>query len=282
MNFSIILNRLAVLACAGFIVGSWPARAEEQPFAFLYATDTEARGEAELEQWVIWKSGHSHENFSSFESRSEFEYGITSDLQGSLYLNYDWSRSRAHILGAPTDRDSFVSVSGELIYRVLDAEDDPIGLAFYVEPTWGAEEREFETKILLQKNFLDNRLRFAFNLNLEDSWDRDHGHWSKGGALELDLGLAYSLTPEWGIAAEFNNEREFDGLILGGSSHAQSSAYYFGPTIQYAADPITVTLGAQAQLPCADNLSNTPGAVEHGFASGAERYRLLLRLSAEI
>jgi hypothetical protein len=282
VKFSIILNRLAVLICASLIVDSWPATAEEQPFAFLYTADTLPGGEAELEQWVIWKGGHAHENFNSFKSRSEFEYGITGDLQGSLYLNYDWSRSRAHTPGAATDRDSFVSVSGELIYRVLDAEEDPIGLALYVEPTWGAEEHGFETKILLQKNFLANRLRVAFNVNLEDSWDRDASHWSKGSALEFGAGLAYALTPGWSIAAEFNNEREFDGLILGGSAHAQSSANYLGPTIQYAADPITVTLGAQAQLPCADNLSNTPDAVEHGFASGAERYRLLLRVSAEL
>ena len=282
MIFSNIPNGLAVFVSAAVIFWSGAANAEEQPFAFLYATDTEARGEGELEQWIIWKGGHAHESFNSFESRSEFEYGITGDLQGSLYLNYDWSRSRAHFPGVPTDRDSFASVSGELIYRVLDAEEDPIGLAFYVEPSWGAEEREFETKILLQKNFLDNKLRAAFNFNLEDSWDRDNGHWSKGGALEFGAGLAYALTPEWSIAAEFNNEREYDGLILGGSSQAETSAYYLGPTIQYAADPITVTFGAQAQLPCAGNLSNTPGVIEHGFASGAERYRLLLRVSAEL
>jgi hypothetical protein len=178
------------------------------------------------------------------------------------------------------DRDNFASVSGELIYRILDDERNPIGLAFYIEPSWGAEEREAEAKILLQKNFLGETLRLNININVEDVWDRDNGAWEKGSALEFRAGLAYAPTPDWSIAAEFSNEHEYDGLLIGGSTHAQSSAYYIGPTIQFAVEPLTVTLGAQAQLPWASG--SAPGAVEHEFVTDAERYRVLLRFSTDL
>ncbi len=280
MNFPNIIKRLALVTSGLLLLGLTGIKADEQPFVTLYTTDLEEQDTIEAEQWLAGAWGHSHESFRSFESRTEFEFGIASNIQGSLYLNYDWSRSRPYTPGSPTDRDSFAGVSGELVYRLLDDERDPFGLALYVEPTWGVEERELETKILLQKNILGEALRFVVNINFEDNWDRDAGTWEKASALELCAGVAYMPTPQWTFSAEFSNEHEYDGLLLGGSAHEQSSSYYAGPTIQYSLDPITITLGAQAQLPWADG--NAPGTVEHGFASSAERYRVLLRLSTDL
>jgi hypothetical protein len=262
---------------------SLPARAAElpfeQPFAFTYTTDIEEEGEGELEQWLGWKQGHGHNGSRAFQSRTELEYGITDDLQGALYLNYDWSRSRHD---GQDDRDSFVGVSAEVIYRLLDARKDPIGLALYFEPSWNAKERELEAKLLLQKNFLNNTLRFAFNINVEDAWDRDEGHWNEGSMLEFRAGLAYVLSPQWCLGAELSNEHEFEGLIFGGSSREKTSAYFAGPTLQFASELITVTLSAQAQLPWADSPSHVSNALEHGFVAGAERYRVLLRIGTEM
>ena len=251
----------------------------EQPFAFTYTTSVEEEGEGELEQWLGWTQGHGRDGARAFRSRTEQEYGVTDDLQGSLYLNYDWSRSRE---GAQIDRDSFFGASAEIIYRLLDVQKDPIGLALYFEPSWSAEERAFEAKLLLQKNFLNDALRLALNVNVEDAWDRDQGHWNKSSALEFRAGLAYVLTPQWCLGGEFSNEHEFDGLILGGSTHEETSAYFLGPTLQFSSDPLTITLAAQAQLPWADSASHAADALEHGFVAGAERYRLLLRISREM
>jgi hypothetical protein len=70
-------------------------------------------------------------------------------------------------------------MSGELIYRILGDERDPIGLAFYIEPSWCTQERGEEAKILLQKNFLGEALRLDVNINVEDAWDRDNGACEK-------------------------------------------------------------------------------------------------------
>lgn len=254
------------------------AQADDQPFVTLYSTDTDTEGEREVEQWFGWKTGETGAAFNDLLSRSELEYGITDDLQGSLYLNYEWSHFRS---GEPpySATASAAGVSGELIYRVLNVYFDPLGLAFYVEPSWSGQEREIETKILLQKNFINDSLRCVLNVNLEDDWDREIGGWDRDGAIEFDLGVSYNITSDWSAGFEFDNERSFDGLVVGGASHEQASAFFLGPTIDYAGAPLKVTFGAQAQLPWSTSPSGNPGTVIGGFETRAERFRLALRLS---
>ncbi len=57
-------------------------------------------------------------------------------------------------------------------------------------------------------------------------------------ALEFYTGAAYNITPEWSIGAELDNERGYDGLILGGSPAYAENAYFAGPTIQYVGHPV--------------------------------------------
>lgn len=255
------------------------AQADDQPFVTLYTTDIDTQGEREAEQWLFWKAGHAHGSFDEFLSQSEIEYGITDDLQGSLYLTYDWTRERE--APSPADVQSLVGTQAELIYRVLNVYFDPVGLALYFEPSYGPDARGIETKVLLQKNFLNDTLRFAFNTNFEDRWDRVAGRWQKTSALEFDAGLSYNVTPEFSTGLEFDNERAFNGLILGAPSAEQTSAFYAGPSLQYIAGLTKINFGLQTQLPIAENASHVSGAVQNGFASDAERYRIILRLSRD-
>lgn len=266
----------ALFLCAG------SAAADDQPFLTLTTTDIQPEGGREFEQWLNWKSGHSNESFNSFESRSEIEYGITDDLQGSLYLNYDWQRARAHDPFGPADTSDAVGASGELIWRVMNPYFDPFGLAFYVEPSISAAERAFETKILFQKDFFNATLRWAVNVNFEDNWEKNPlGRWEAASALEFNTGVAYNLTPDLSIGVEFDNERGFDGLILGGSPDAQTDSYYLGPTIQYLGRPWAVTFGAQVQLPVAGNPSHLAGTVVDGLTAGDEHFRLAMKVSRD-
>lgn len=267
------------LATVTFTLSAW---ADDRPFAFAYTTDIEAKGEKEIEQEITWSSGHANEAFQEIESRAEFEYGITDDFQGSFYLNYDWSRARLHLPPRPAETSNVSGIAGEFIYRLTNVYFDPIGLALYAEPSIGNGTRSFEVKALLQKNFLNDRLRFALNINAEDRWNKNGlGHYDQTSALEFYSGLAYEVTPEWNIAAEFDNERGFDGLILGGSPRYSENAYFAGPTLQYVGHPFRVMLGAQAQLPWADDPTHTPGALSHGYLSGAERFRVRLRIATD-
>lgn len=265
----------------GVVFSALPAHADDRPFITLYTTDLEPAGETEFEQGLRWYSGHAGESFQEVVAESEVEHGFTDNFQGSLYLTYDWSRTRS--LGGPANSADFVGTKAEFIYRVLSPYIDPIGLGLYFEPSWNPDHYGIETKILLQKNFLDDALRTVININFEDTWSRNGmGSWNKESALEFDAGAAYSVTPHWSLALEFDNERGFDGMVLGGSATEVANPYFLGPAVQYADGPLRIVIGAQAQLPIANNPTHTPDAVIDGFTADAEHFRLGLRLAREL
>ncbi|MBI3677643.1 MAG: hypothetical protein HY243_13615 [Proteobacteria bacterium] len=285
-------SRALKLAAIVLVLGAMPATADESPFATIYTTEILPKGGSETEQWLTWKNGKSHEAFNAIEGRTEIEYGLTGNFQISAYANYDWTLERTHPITGPADSGThFTGISAEAIYQVLNPFTDPIGLALYVEPRIGPGSREFETKVLLQKNFLDDRLVLAANLVLEDEWnlappdptappgskDFTH-HWAKNTELNVLAGVSYRFAPSWFGGVEFASQREYDGLLLFQHSSGAANSFFFGPVLHYAAQNYWVTLGAQAQLPWAMNLSGTAGETVNHFAHEEERYRVRLRV----
>jgi len=274
---------VGLLAAAALTVLPPLAHADDQPFVTIYTTDIEAAQAKELEQNVIWRTGHANEAFNEIVSRSELEYGVTDYFQASLYLNYDWAQTHPHPLPSATETDNAFSTSGELILRVLNPYFDPVGLAFYVEPTYGAKQREFETKVLLQKNFLNDTLRTALNVNFEDRWEKNRtGHFDKVSALEFDLGASYNVTSDFSVGLEFDNEHGFAGEILGGNASEAADSFYLGPTVQLISLPWAVNFGVQSQLPIATNPTGAAGAVVNGFTAADEHFRAFLRVTREL
>lgn len=270
-------------AVLGFIASGSMACADDRPFAFAYTTDIEAQGETEVEQEFTWASGHANEAFQEVESRTEIERGLSDNFQGSLYLTYDWQRSRPHPIVGAAETSSLPGLSGEFIYRFWNVYFDPIGFALYAEPSIGNGTRSFEVKALFQKNFLNDNLRAVLNINVEDRWEKNQlGHYDQTSALEFYTGVAYNVTPDWSVAAELDNERGFDGLLLGGSSAYSDNAWFFGPTISYEGQPFRLVFGAQMQMPWASDPTHTAGTLSNGYLANAEHFRLRLRLSKDI
>jgi hypothetical protein len=46
-------------------------------------------------------------------------------------------------------------------------------------------------------------------------------------------------------------------------------------------NPWRLILGAEAQLPCASDPTHTPGAIDSGYLSGAEHFRIRMRLARD-
>src|SRR6266853_4185692 len=144
---------LVVVLCVGA-----PAMAGESPFGYVYTTDTHPKGKREVEQWITQRHGQSQGEFDLWQGRTEIEYGVTDRLQTALYLNYggvnalhnrpDGTTGPGAFVPDDVDPDAryrkqlFESVSSEWIYRVLSPYKDPIGLALYIEPSWGPDKRE--------------------------------------------------------------------------------------------------------------------------------------------
>lgn len=210
------------------------ARADEPLFGFTYTTDLLPKGKVELEQWSTTRF-HKYPagKFWMQENRTEEEYGFRDNLQLALYQVYD-STSAYHNgpFGAttppeqfsyynpgPDDRfnaSKFIGISGEAIYRLWSPYTRPIGIAIYEEPTFGAGFIESESKIILQKNFRDDRMVLAANLTYAPEWrrlkDPDTGEVGINEETDANISLAasYRFMRNWSAAFEIFNEREFN------------------------------------------------------------------------
>jgi hypothetical protein len=155
------------LAAGGFAVVSLspisPVQADEPVFGFIYTTDLLPKGQKEVEHWMTWRHQKAHGYYDQIENRTELSYGVTDAFQLSGYLNYNWTRAHHNAVDGTTappeqfgdfsagpdehfNAARFVGVSVEAIYRVLSPYVDPIGLAFYLEPTIGPNFREIEAR----------------------------------------------------------------------------------------------------------------------------------------
>ena len=275
-----LINAMTVAWILGTLLAR-PALADETPLATLYTARLIPAGEAEIGQLMRFRAGKPHESFAALESQSEIEYGAAPDLQLAGYLNYTWQRE--HLGATPAHSGlSFTNASLEAIWQLADPATQPLGLALYLEPAYGPDHRELEEKVILQKNLFDQRLVLATNIALEQEWNRGAGNWQKNSELRLLLGAAWRLTPKWSVGTEFEAKREYDGLLIWQKSAPAADSFFLGPTLQYDSGEYSITLGMQAQLPFAANLSGDPGETVGGFAHEEERYRVQLNIECDL
>src|SRR5690242_20102652 len=151
------------------------AIADEPLFGFIYTTDTLPKGQMEAEQWLTLREGRSQGRFYVLQSRTELSYGLTDAFQLSGYLNFAYANANHNTPSGDTSppeifadyhadpgssfqKGRFESASLEGIYRFLSPYTDLFGAALYFEPSIGPRTYEMETRLILQKNFLDDKL----------------------------------------------------------------------------------------------------------------------------
>lgn len=256
-------NPKLVFVAAAVLSVAAPALAGESPFGYVYTTDTHPRGEREVEQWLTRRHGQSRGDYDLWQARTEIEYGITDRLQTALYLNYDHVSAFHNRADGTTGPGAFVpdaadpdarysrtffqSFSSEWIYRLFSPYKDPIGLALYIEPTWGPDQRELETKLILQKNFLDDRLVWAANFTAAAEKERFHGEWEREGELELTTGLAYQIAPRWHAGVEYRHHRGYAGRGFAADKRVYAASF-LGPSVHYASRNWWVTATFLTQI----------------------------------
>ncbi len=306
-------SRLCALAALGMAVaGSTAAHADEPLFGYIYTTDLLPKGKAEIEQWTTLREGRSQGEFHVIQSRTEVSFGVTSNLQISGYANFDWTHVNRNApdgstaapevyadynvdSSRPYTKTRFESVSAEAIYRFSSPYTSAIGAAIYVEPSIGPNTKELEVRLILQKNFMDDKLVFAFNATLGYEWRRLHGdpeadpasidfvsHIDKETDINFGLAASYRFARGWSFGPEVQNEREFAGLNPFRSDQRTNLAWYAGPTLHYGGRHFFATLTTLFQLPLAKDYANPPAEtfVVHGITNGDdfEKYRFRLKL----
>lgn len=249
-----------------------PAHAGEGAFGWIYTTDLQPKGTSELEQHVFLQQGQSQGEYSNWKFRTEYEYGVTDNYQVAVYLNSRYVHARRNGVdgrtgGPDTDfSDDFdtlrsygkfrvESASVENIWRLKNPLTDGYGLALYVEPEIGPHVRELETRLIAQKNFLDDTLIVAGNVMaaVEREEGAESGELEKATMLDLTAGVTYRFASHWSVGLETRNHREFAGYGFGNREH---SAWFLGPNLHYASQKWWVTAAWRHQLPVVQTFSD--------------------------
>jgi hypothetical protein len=277
------VRSLSAAVFAASLAFAGAARADDQPFLNLDATDIEPQYAYELEQNVGWATGLTGRAYNAISGVTEIEYGLTDRLQLAILTSYGWDHEHEHLFPAVPSVSSseWGGIEGEAIFQAMNVYFDPIGLGFLVAAGAGPNSRAVEAQVLVQKNYFNDRLRLVANIGGELGSEKD-GAWSDVSALIVSAGAAYNITWEWSAGLEFNAEHEFDGLLINGRGVPGVTTYFLGPTIQYVAHPWTASLGFQVQLPWAQDPSHAPGSVTGGYLANAERTRVALRITRDL
>ncbi len=296
--------KMKIAFLAAFLTCVCIVRADEAIFAWTYTTDLLPKGRWEFEQWMTARWDKEHGDYNAFDFREEIEYGLTDNFQVSLYLNHHYIYANndfpaenparpgrrlpgvygtggedvhaGHDPAIPFDSYHFESISFEGIYRILSPYKSPIGLAVYFEPAVGDQEIELEWKALLQKNFFEDRLVWALNLNYELGYEKnDQGSYDRDGMFEWFTGLSYRVARNWSGGLEFWNHHEFADATI-----HEHSAYFLGPTLHYGGERWWATIGFLHQLPVGQAFSqeNKEFAAHDGYIFGDEHEKYYVRL----
>ena len=163
------------------------AHAGEGVFGWIYTLDLQPQGKLEFEQRLQLNRQQASGSYNAWTARSELEYGLTSNFQVAGYINSYYTNANqnytnpeacgdsptctggygvpsSHDPSTPYRKSGIEGGSLEGIYRMSNPVTNPIGVGLYLEPTWGRNKDEIEARVLLQSNFMDDRLILAGNV----------------------------------------------------------------------------------------------------------------------
>ena len=219
--------------------------AQDRVFTYTYQSGVLNKGQREIELWNTYSTGKT-EFFNRLENRTEFEIGLGHRLQTSIYLNLTTETNGVDNPsgGKSLETENQISISNEWKYKLLDAVADPVGVALYGEVGIGTQEKELEAKLIVDKKFDKFTLatNAVFELEKEVGVVSDVIEWATEHKAELNIGLAYSLSPKFQITTE----HAFRNVFIDGQ--LKHSALYSGVGLSYAMDNFWINLTAMPQV----------------------------------
>lgn len=262
------MNRMLASALLGAaLVAAQPARADENYFAYSYGTETLPKGGTEAYLWATDRRGKGLGDYDAQDYKLELEHGFSDRFQASLYMNF----ISHHIDGlAPElddqDRDfAWNGMQASFKYAFTSPYKDGIGVAVYVEPGFArygkksgerATQLSLETKLLLQKNFLQDKLIWVGNITAEQEFEHEGGdEWESELEFELSSGLAYNVAPGLHLGVEGRYTAAYENFPE--EFHRADYALFAGPTIHYAAKKWWATLSYQPQIDGGPNIRSS-------------------------
>lgn len=232
------------------------ANAGEGAFGWIYTLDLQPKGSLEFEQRLQLTKGQAAGSYNAWMSRSELEYGLTNDLQIAGYLNAYYVNANqnytnpeacgdspsctggyqvpeSHDPSSPYRQSGIEGGSLEAIYRITNPVTSPVGVGLYFEPTIGKNKNEIEARLLLQSNFIDDKLVVAGNVVVANEQLKFLGNGNvPESMLDFLVGASYRFAPRWsaGVEARFHNDYSSYNL-----QNQVQRATFVGPNLHYAA-----------------------------------------------
>jgi len=242
------------LAATAFLLPT-AAHADENVLAYSYGSETLPKGGTEFYLWATDRRDKGEGDYDAQDYKFELEHGFTDRLQASVYMNF----LSVHADGLePSIEDvnrnfAWNGMQASLKYAFLSPYKDGIGLAVYLEPGFARysgtdgereEKRSLEAKLLLQKNFMDDKLVWIANLTGEQEWEREPGEdeWEKEFEFEVSSGLSYRIAPGWNLGGEGRYTSVYE------DGEREKWAMFAGPTVHYASKKWWATLSFQKQI----------------------------------
>ncbi len=238
--------------------------ADPFPFGYSYTAEPSPKGTTEIYQWITSRHGRDGKPDTALNFATEFEYAFTDRLTGSLYVD----------TGAFSDQGFvFQGLRSAWNYNMLSPFKDPIGLGLYLEPIWARTsstdgEREdkwaFESKLLLQKNFFEDRLILVSNIVGEWETEREPGgEWEDVFEFAVTAGASIRLGGGFSAGLEALYVSKFEGFGIGSQEKQQIAV---GPNVHYLKGRTWATLAWLVQVwgdPSTDGSRNLAGFDEH-------------------
>lgn len=234
------------------------AWADENYFGYSYGSETLPKGRSEAYVWLTSRMGKGAGTYQAIDNYNELEHGLTDRLQVSFYLNTSAHRIKDNPEWKDNSSFGFEGVRTSFKYAITSPFKSPIGVAVYVEPEYSRRDKisgekktelAIETKLILQKNFLEDRLVSVLNLTYEHEFEREPGEgeaeWEPEIALEGTAGLSHRFRPNWFLGVEARTHSEYPDADLGNEEHR---AWFLGPNIHYGGQKWWFTLTVLPQI----------------------------------
>jgi hypothetical protein len=236
------------------------AHADENYFGYSYGAETLPAGGNEAYAWWTHRTGKGEGNYRADDVQFEFEHGWTDHFQTSLYLT---GRAFDYGSGAVENEETgeakslhrnldFDGVKASFKWNLKSPEKDGYGLALYLEPEYSTLHRPdgerfkevgLESKLILQKNFLEDQLVTVYNLTLEPEWEKEDGSWGRELYVENSAGVSYRFAPNWFAGLETRLDMAYPDY-----STREFWAWYAGPSIHYGGQKYWATLTWMPQI----------------------------------
>lgn len=263
------MKRYASLLLSTAALAAAPAMADENLLGYTSGAETLPKGAKELYQYITLRQDKSQGKYQAVDYKTEFEYGISHRLTGSVAAKAMSIDTSGLLIDGymPGDRQFGPRMSGieaGLKYNFMSPVKDGIGVAMALEGSYSwldphsgrdKDTLNLETKLLLQKNFLDDTLSWATNFGVEATYAKraavadlpDGFEWPADPEMEIELtastGVAYRFAPNWFVGAEMTYQTEYETEV-----GQERWSLFAGPSLHYGAKEWWATLTWYPQL----------------------------------